>query len=122
VKWREADEPIITSTFPQRLDHGAQVRDTILHEIAHALAGPRTGHREVWQATAKAIGCSSMRCYGDEVIQPAAKFKGICPGCRKTILRMRRVRITGGAWELPLPPCTELHKNASKLAAILHFL
>ncbi|WP_240917889.1 SprT family zinc-dependent metalloprotease [Phycicoccus sp. HDW14] len=35
-----------------------EVRDTLLHEIAHALVGPEHGHDEVWRATAVRIGCS----------------------------------------------------------------
>lgn len=35
------------------------VRDTILHEIAHALVGPTHGHDRVWRATARQIGCSA---------------------------------------------------------------
>lgn len=33
-----------------------EVRDTILHEIAHALVGAEHGHDEVWQAMALKIG------------------------------------------------------------------
>ncbi|MDN5796507.1 MAG: SprT-like domain-containing protein [Intrasporangium sp.] len=42
-----------------------EVRDSILHEIAHALVGPRHGHDEVWRATALAIGSSGTRCVQD---------------------------------------------------------
>ena len=38
------------------------VRDTILHEIAHALVGPQHGHDAVWRAKAREIGCSGERC------------------------------------------------------------
>ena len=40
----------------------AEVRDTILHEIAHALAGPRHHHDAVWQRIARTIGCTARRC------------------------------------------------------------
>ena len=36
----------------------AEVRDTILHEIAHAIAGPRHGHDATWRAIAE---------YGDSI-------------------------------------------------------
>ncbi|WP_372736880.1 SprT-like domain-containing protein, partial [Nocardioides sp.] len=39
-----------------------EVRDTILHEIAHALAGPGHGHDAHWRALAQSIGCSGERC------------------------------------------------------------
>lgn len=40
-----------------------EVRDTILHEIAHALVGPRHGHDSLWRAQALKIGCNGKRFY-----------------------------------------------------------
>ena len=34
----------------------AQIRDTVLHEVAHAIAGPEAGHGPLWRATARRIG------------------------------------------------------------------
>ena len=42
------------------MDH---IRDTILHEIAHALVGPKHGHDAVWRQQARAIGCTATRCH-----------------------------------------------------------
>ena len=36
----------------------AEIRDTILHEIAHALAGPEARHGALWKATARRIGAT----------------------------------------------------------------
>ena len=36
----------------------ADVRDTILHEIAHALVGSSHGHGPVWKAKARELGCT----------------------------------------------------------------
>ena len=36
----------------------ADVRDTVLHEIAHALAGPAARHGPVWKAIARRIGAT----------------------------------------------------------------
>jgi len=44
------------------------VRNTILHEIAHALK-PRHGHNKFWKRTAENIGCNGTRCYGKEVLK-----------------------------------------------------
>lgn len=57
----------------------AQVRETVLHEIAHALVGPRHGHDEVWRATAVSIGATGQRCYqgGDEPAVPG-RWQGRC--------------------------------------------
>jgi hypothetical protein len=35
-----------------------EMEDTILHEIAHALAGPRAGHGPLWKAHAIATGAN----------------------------------------------------------------
>jgi predicted SprT family Zn-dependent metalloprotease len=41
----------------------AEIRETLLHEIAHALVGPRHNHDAVWRAKAKEIGASGERCH-----------------------------------------------------------
>ena len=62
-----------------------EVRDTILHEIAHALVGGRHGHDEVWRATALRIGCSGQRCASADAPQIEGDWVGTCPaGHRKT--------------------------------------
>ena len=40
-----------------------ELRDTALHEIAHALTRGHA-HDAVWRAEARRIGCSSLRCHG----------------------------------------------------------
>lgn len=53
------------------------VKNTILHEIAHALK-PKHGHNKFWKAQAVAIGCTGLRCYGKEVIQkPQSERNGV---------------------------------------------
>lgn len=63
----------------------ADVKDTILHEIAHALT-PRHGHDWVWRKKALEIGCNGHRCFGGKVKESTsiaanllAKYKGVCP-------------------------------------------
>ena len=59
------------------IDH---IRDTILHEIAHALVGPRHGHDAVWRQKAREIGCSAARCHSLSFAR--AKWVMTCPnGC-----------------------------------------
>ena len=58
----------------------AHIRDTILHEIAHALVGPFHGHDAVWRRKAREIGCSAMRCH--TLTFSAARWRMRCPnGC-----------------------------------------
>lgn len=39
-----------------------RVRNTILHEIAHALVGPHHDHDNTWRSKALEIGCDGQRC------------------------------------------------------------
>ena len=39
-------------------DGEERIRDTVLHEIAHAIAGPEAGHGPLWKATARRIGAT----------------------------------------------------------------
>lgn len=78
------------------LNDEEEVRETILHEIAHALAPRGAGHNAAWRAVARSIGCNAKRCYGDEVVRPQPKYKGTCPGCKRVIYRHRRTRIACG--------------------------
>ena len=54
-----------------------EVRDTILHEIAHALVGSIHKHDYVWQAKARAIGCSGNRT--TSAAAPEGRWVAICP-------------------------------------------
>lgn len=71
------------------LNSEESVRDTILHEIAHALVGRGHGHDRIWQAKALEIGCDGKARYGDEVIVPAKRFVGECPHCHHKYYRDR---------------------------------
>ena len=72
-----------------RLHDEVHVRDTILHEVAHALAGPQHGHDEVWRAIAVRIGCSGERCVPADAPQVPAPWLGVCPAGH-TVERHRR--------------------------------
>jgi predicted SprT family Zn-dependent metalloprotease len=74
----------------------AEVRDTLLHEIAHALVGPGHGHDEVWKAKCVAVGARPERCYGEAVEMPRGRWRAACPGCGREFDRHRRPpRLTG---------------------------
>lgn len=97
------------------------VTDTILHEIAHALAGHKVGHGPEWKAIAVRIGARPVRCYSTldteerkrqfeitkEMFQAGDKvqFEAHRQLHAGVIVRMNpkraKVRSTGGEWLVP---------------------
>lgn len=59
----------------------AEVRDTILHEIAHALAGPGAGHGPKWKKICQEIGANPVARLKSNAAQHGvdSPWKGICP-------------------------------------------
>lgn len=75
------------------LNNEAIVKDTILHEIAHALVGPGHGHDYVWKAKAIEIGCSPLRCKSEHThegfVKTPSKYIAICNSCNRLHYRNR---------------------------------
>jgi predicted SprT family Zn-dependent metalloprotease len=65
------------------------VRDTILHEIAHALAGEKAGHGPKWRAVCMKIGAIPERL-DHTAVMPKGHWSAICPGCGAEHRRFRR--------------------------------
>ncbi len=57
-----------------------ELRDTILHEIAHAVVGNEHGHDRVWKHAARRIGCTGERCHGVNFAPP--RYIVYCRHCR----------------------------------------
>lgn len=55
------------------------VHQTLLHEVAHALAGPDAGHGPKWRAIADELGYAGGRTHRGEIASETAKWIGICP-------------------------------------------
>ena len=64
------------------------IRDTILHEIAHALVGPSHGHDAVWRKKAREIGCTAARCHNLNFSK--ARWIMKCPNGCFSVERHRR--------------------------------
>lgn len=76
---RPSRKLITLSRTLTELNEEEQVRDTILHEIAHALVGNIHGHDSVWKAKALEIGCDGKRCYSlAEVTTPKGSYVATC--------------------------------------------
>ena len=83
---------ITLSRVLTHLNDESQVRDTVLHEIAHALT-PGDGHGNRWKRKCAEIGAEPARCYSDEeVVAPtraAAKYEWGCVPCDWWVERRR---------------------------------
>lgn len=73
------------------------VLDTLLHEIAHAIAGPAAKHSPRWKAVAVRLGATPKSCEtsGQAVVQPG-DWQATCSSCRKTVHLYRRPRSLTG--------------------------
>lgn len=74
----------------------AVIRETVLHEIAHALVGPGHGHDVVWQAQARKLGVDPVASYrGDHAAQffPRAKWALTCSNCATVVAERHRRRM-----------------------------
>ena len=55
------------------------VDQVLLHEIAHAQAGPRAGHGPSWRRTAAALGYTGSRLHDGPIASELAPWVGTCP-------------------------------------------
>lgn len=55
--------------------------NTVLHEIAHALAPFDVVHGPEWKRIARSIGCTGDRCYSKETRKSKAPWIARCPVC-----------------------------------------
>ena len=78
------------SFYLVRMNPEAEVKNTILHEIAHAIAGHKAGHGPEWKEVCRCVGADPVRCYSsDEVKAPPPNWIGTCTACGKEYERLR---------------------------------
>jgi predicted SprT family Zn-dependent metalloprotease len=56
-----------------------EIHQILLHEIAHALAGPRVGHGPRWRAIAAGLGYEGKRVHEGAIAHELAPWVGTCP-------------------------------------------
>jgi predicted SprT family Zn-dependent metalloprotease len=84
-----------------------EVRDTILHEIAHGMIPREHGHDLVWRNTCRNIGAKPIRCYDSAFVkEPEAKYQGFCMSCDKYYVAWRQR--PGGKYRCSDPNCRDL--------------
>lgn len=76
-----------------RLHSEAEVRETVLHEVAHALAGPRAQHGPHWRAIALSIGSTGERCVDRAAPRIEGGWVGTCPAGHRLTRHRRPTRV-----------------------------
>lgn len=90
-----------------KVTHKRDIKDTILHEIAHALC-PGEQHNTVWKTKAIEIGCNGKRCSkGNFNTEKDYKWllkcsNGCCIKRHKLIKRFKLHRLTCKNHKLPI--------------------
>lgn len=56
-----------------------EVRQVLLHEIAHAQAGHRAAHGPRWRAAAERLGYTGGRLHEEPIAEDRATWTGTCP-------------------------------------------
>lgn len=92
-----------------KLNDWETMRDTVLHEIAHAMVGASHGHDFVWRAQARAIGCTGERCSSSHEAAPAS-IEGHCPSCGYVHKRHRMPK-SGARMICATPECRSKPKE-----------
>ena len=70
------------------LNDESEIRSTMLHEIAHYLAGPMHGHDAIWRRKAIEIGCNGKRL-NSTAKMPEGRYKAECR-CGKVFYKHRK--------------------------------
>ncbi len=56
-----------------------EIHQILLHEVAHAIAGPRAGHGAKWKAVAADLGYDGKRTHDGSAANELAPWIGLCP-------------------------------------------
>lgn len=71
------NQRITLSRYFVELNEEGLVRETILHEIAHAIAGGPAGHGPRWQMVARNLGVRPVPRKASTM--PLGRYRGTCP-------------------------------------------
>lgn len=82
AKYRRATdeyEIVISRYFIEECGHDF-ILDTILHEIAHIIAGIGTGHSALWKTVARSLG-AKPNAHHSVSLERSKKWRVYCPDC-----------------------------------------
>ena len=76
-----------------------EIKNVILHEIAHAIDhiifGKSDGHGKRWKSIAKHIGCTGERCYNvEDINHPKSKYTLKCNKCGNELPMYKKPQVS----------------------------
>lgn len=73
------DRRITVSRYLAEKFDDDEIHQVLLHEVAHALAGPSAGHGPEWEGIARELGYVGGRTHTGEIAHERAPWVGRCP-------------------------------------------
>lgn len=67
------------------LNPATETENTILHELAHALAPVGAGHGPVWKRIAREVGAKPERCHQAKTVDTPKRYRGVCEACGQVV-------------------------------------
>lgn len=104
----ELSAPYVANNTPER------IRNTLVHEIAHALSEHGVGHGSAWVRLARSMGCDGKPCTEAEAVNmPAGRWECRCTGACGLLCTMhRRPKVEGKRFRCPKCRSRVLHYDA----------
>ena len=73
------DKRITVSRYLAARYEDDEIHQVLLHEVAHAMAGSRSGHGARWKSIAADLGYEGKRLHDGEIANELAAWVGACP-------------------------------------------
>ena len=73
------DKRITVSRYLAARYEDDEIHQVLLHEVAHAMAGSRSGHGARWKSIAADLGYEGKRLHDGEIANELAPWVGACP-------------------------------------------
>jgi predicted SprT family Zn-dependent metalloprotease len=86
----------VSRHFAERFDDD-EIHQVLLHEVAHALAGPKAGHGPKWKAVARELGYEGKRLLDTSISSDLAPWVGSCPNGHQVYRYRRPSKVTSCA-------------------------
>ena len=85
ILWKE----ITLSKKLSEINDETEVKDTILHEIAHALVGHKAEHGLAWKHEAARLGARPVAKFSTREVAVSYRWTGTCSDCSREFKRHR---------------------------------